>query len=176
MLPHLSLRFPGFTVFREDRGGRGGGLVLSVNAQVPCKQLSLLKYAGGVMEVLAISVAMNNGWASILLCYNPCKNVTKEEFQHYFGQLPKPRFIMGDFNARHQYWDPSIGRAATNQTGRSLFNTLLDDVTLSLLTPAGLRTRIDPHTATPSTLDLYIGDGIFQGIDIPSTTGKLYRK
>ncbi|MPC65657.1 RNA-directed DNA polymerase from mobile element jockey [Portunus trituberculatus] len=50
---------------------------------------------------------------------------------------------MGDFNAHHQCWDPGIPEH------------------LSLLSPPGLATRINPHTGAPSVLDLYFRDPRF---------------
>ena len=45
--------------------------------------------------------------------------------------------------------------------GSILFKAVLDSPHLSLLSPPGLATRYDPHTGTPSVLDLFIGDPRF---------------
>ncbi|XP_069936228.1 uncharacterized protein, partial [Cherax quadricarinatus] len=68
--------------------------------------------------------------------------------------------VIGDLNARHQFWEPSISLGSVNPTGRALFQTLLAS-RLSLLMPPGLETRVDPYTGRVSTLDLVLGCGYF---------------
>ncbi|MPC58974.1 hypothetical protein E2C01_052989 [Portunus trituberculatus] len=52
---------------------------------------------------------------------------------------------------------PSPGAGKTIQAHHSSF--LADSDSLSLLTPTGLPTRIDPVSGNPSTLDLCLGNG-----------------
>lgn len=162
--PSLDIRFRGYTVSRTDRPGRvGGGLLIAVRNTLPFTPLPLTTYAGGHLEVKAIKVALNTGWAGLMIMYNPCKDISEEEFKHYFHQLPIPSLIMGDFNARHALWDPSLPTLSENTSGSNLFQTLLSSPRFCLLSPPGLKTRYNPVNAAASNLDLFIGDSSFLG-------------
>ncbi|XP_050691300.1 uncharacterized protein LOC126982974 [Eriocheir sinensis] len=76
---------------------------------------------------------------------------------------------MGDFNAHHTHWEPSLFAAQQNRSGHSLVDFLAGSASFSLLTPPDLPTRIDPATARASTLDLCLGSGPLHLITV--TTG-----
>ena len=124
------------------------------------------------MEVLALKIAFESGWGNLLLCYNPKQNLTKEEFDHYFTQIPTPHFIFGDFNARHHLWNPSLPRNSLNVSGKSLFEATRN-LPCSLLTPTDLVTRVDPYTGRGSTLDLCFGSDFFSMPTLVSTGPRL---
>lgn len=148
---------PGFTVYRRDRlSGGGGGLAPLICNWLRSTTLSLQAYESGVLETLAVRVALGTQWCNILLIYNPGRSVTQSEFTYYVGQLRGSTLVIGDFNTRHQSWEPSISLGSTNPTGRALFQTLLASP-LSLLTPPGLETRVDPYTGRVSTLGVGVG-------------------
>ena len=63
------------------------------------------------------------------------------EFRHYFAQLNKNYFIVGDFNAHHQAWEPSKN-TPSNYTGRTLHNLINDNIGICLATPPDLPTHI----------------------------------
>ncbi|MPC51185.1 hypothetical protein E2C01_045026 [Portunus trituberculatus] len=65
---------------------------------------------------------------------------------------------MGDFNARHNFWEPVLPRSRRNRSGMSPSGFLADSDSLSLLTLAGLPTRIDLVSENPSTLELCLGN------------------
>ena len=156
--------FPGYRTFRADRlGGVGGGLALLVRSSVSAIERQVRPFPGGVLEVMAVDVELPAGWGTVALFYNPCRHVTSAEFDFYFGLSSLPLLALGDFNARHRGWDPSLGRAASNSSGLSLHHSLLSFSTLSLsiLSPPGLGSRIDPVTGAASTLDLCLGNGFF---------------
>ena len=158
LLPTLTLSFPGYSVYRLDRfPGPGGGLLLLVHASLLNVPLSLTPYPGGVLEFLAIRVALPMGWCSILLCYNPCRDISTPEFSHLFAQLPPPALVLGDLNARHPLWDPHLPRGSINRSGLALHAALISATSLSLLTPPGLPTRYDSTRGGASTLDLCLG-------------------
>ena len=153
--------FQNYKVVRTDRvGRRGGGLAFLIRKDLKFSLLHLNRFKEGHMEVMAIRVEFWNGWGHFVNCYNPNKNISKEEFNHYFQQVPSPQFIYGDFNAHHRFWDPSLPRSAENPTGRALFD-ILPVQQFCLLNPLGIPTRIDPYSGKASTLDLCFGSGIF---------------
>ncbi|XP_050706946.1 uncharacterized protein LOC126992319 [Eriocheir sinensis] len=66
---------------------------------------------------------------------------------------------MGDFNAHHTHWEPSLLAAQQNRSGHSLVDFLTGSASFSLLTPPDLPTRIDPASGRASTLDLCLAVG-----------------
>ena len=158
---NITPNFQNYDIIRLDRVARkGGGVAFLIRKDLKFSILPLQDFAGGYLEALAIKVAFSNGWGNFLMCYNPCKNITKEEFIHYFQQIPTPQFIMGDFNAHHKYWDPGLLGSEENITGRNLFD-LLSYQQFSLLNTPGIPTRIDPFSGKTSTIDLCFGSGMF---------------
>ena len=154
-------KFQNYDIVRMDRVGRRcGGLAFLIRKDLKKCIMPLQEYVDGQLETLAIRVAFDNGWGYFLLCYNPCKEVTKEEFDHYFKQIPSPQFILGDFNAHHRYWDPKLIKSEENSSGRALFEILPSQQCCLLNTP-GLPTRIDPYSGKASTIDLCFGSGMF---------------
>lgn len=117
---------------------------------------------------MAVSLAFDTGWGHFMFAYNPCKDISKEEFDFYFTQVPSPSLIFGDFNASHRYWSPSLSRTSENVTGKTLYN-ILPDYQFSLLTPPDLVTRVDSYSGKTSTLDLCFGSGFFTFPDSLST-------
>ncbi|MPC47764.1 hypothetical protein E2C01_041521 [Portunus trituberculatus] len=77
----------------------------------------------------------------------------------YSPLIPSPTLIMGNSNARHDFWEPALPRSHGNRSGASLLSFLAESDSLSLLTPPGLPTRIDPVSGNPSTLDMCLGNG-----------------
>ena len=72
----------------EERTGarRGLGLVISKNIQY--QKVLLQEYQDGVLETQAIKIHMSNSRTLYILnLYNPVKNVTLKEMEHYINQL-----------------------------------------------------------------------------------------
>ena len=111
--------------------------------------------------MIAARVRLRRGWLTVAVCYNPGGAASYRDYEHYFFHLPPPVLIMGDFNAHHQHWDPTLLPTHRNTSGNTLHQVLMDSLHLSLLSPPGLATRFHPHTAAPSVLDLFIGDPAF---------------
>ena len=163
--PAIQFRLKGYSTLRADRPGRvGGGLAVMVREDVPCQPFTLTPFPEGVLEVLALQLELASGWASVMVAYNPCLSVFQAELDHYFTQLLSPSLVMGDFNARHPFWDPVLPPRSVNASGSSLYRFLLGSAHFSLLSPSGMQSRIDPHSGLASTLDLYLG-AHFQGAD-----------
>jgi len=153
---------PGYTILREDRPNRGGGgLAFLIRTTIPHSKIVLKKFASGVLEVLAIKIPFKNTWASILVAYNPSRNLRTGELTHYVSQLSSPSLILGDFNGHHTFWEPSLPSHLINTTGKTIFSFLTQSSTHSLITPPGLATHVQSYNGATSTLDLMFGEEPF---------------
>ena len=171
--PYNKFKIPGYNVLREDRiSAPRGGLALLIKDKTPYLELELSPFPDGLLEVQGPKISINSHWVYVLNIYNPCKNISYEEFVHYFDQLGSDQIILGDFNAHHPDWSYSTSirnSTITNQSGNALSEVLLQSPNLVLLTPKGLPTRLDPR-GTLSTLDLTLGSGRFSN-PLSVTTG-----
>ena len=161
--PHLSLRFPGYTIYRKDRHqGRGGGVLLALRDELSHSMLPLPQWPAGHLEAVAARVSLRQGWLTVAVFYNPGGAASFQELDHYFSSLPPPVLLMGDFNAHHQCWAPDLSPHQHNPSGNAIFKIVMDSPHLSFLSPPGLATRFHPHTGASSVLDLFIGDPAFR--------------
>ena len=96
--------------------------------------------------------------------YNPFKNITIDEFEHYFSGLGNNSIIAGDFNAHHPIWSDRL--SFSNFSGRSLADTLNSNLLFNLLTPVGTQTYFNKNSLLlHSTIDLVFGSGKFSTTD-----------
>lgn len=156
--PYFSPRFPGYTSYRLDRPDGFGGLLVLVHCSLQHRPVHLPPYPGGHLEALAVDVAISQTWSRVSLFYNPCQPISHAEFSHYLTLAGPHDLLCGDFNAHHPSW--SVAGARANSSGNALFDVLCDSPLL-LLNPPGLPTRVDPHTGSASSLDLFLGSGPF---------------
>ena len=152
--PFHSPRLKNYDIIRADRLDGFGGVAIAYHNSIQTRQHSLTHYPNGEMQALSIQYCYKNKWATVIVLYNPCKNVCNEEFEHYFEQIDTVGVICGDMNAHHQSWESQCN--TPNVSGNSLFLTLNNSANLSLLNPKDLPTRIDPKTGKSSNLDLII--------------------
>ena len=61
---------------------------------------------------------------TIINLYNPGKNLSKDEFLHYFKQCRNKFIICGDFNGHHHMWESNKD---SNITGNNLVDSVLDE-------------------------------------------------
>ena len=135
-------------------GHLGGGLAFLIRSDVTHSSLPLPPFPGGHLECAALTVHLTNSPSlSVLNLYNVNHSISSAEFSHYFHHLGSSRIIVGDFNAHHPQWD---SRHPANRSGTNLFDTLLTDPSLHLLTPPSLPTYHNLYHNSFSTLDLSI--------------------
>ena len=99
--------------------------------------MALTPFQNGMLEIQAVSIKCFNKSLQIVNVYNPNKEVSVDEFEHYFSQLSPPFIITGDFNAHHPIWDT---RRVSNPCGRNLVDVLRNNSEICLLTPQNLST------------------------------------
>ena len=114
--------------------------------------------------MMAVRVSLSRVPTTICVMYNPCHNVTTQEFDHYFNQLDKNAIVCGDFNAHSPLWSHE-DVSHSNFTGVSLAEILHNSASFNLLTPQGTKTYLDKYSAKTSTIDLVIGSGKYTVVD-----------
>ena len=111
------------------------------------------------MEALSLQYNFQNKWSTLILLYNPCKNIEEKEFEHYFDLIDNVGLICGDLNAHHNSWETN---SRDNFSGKSLFSNLNQFNNLSLLNPVNFETRTDPHSGKTSNIDHIIATSQYQ--------------
>ena len=162
LTPDNSLGLNGNTIFRRDWSARRGGGLLQVLVYVydQIKARRRLDLEKENIECIALDLKLDVHTRCLLLsCYRaPNFNVNPD---HYFNALcnilaelestkPQMLILLGDFNAKHNLWDPSSN---PNPAGHRLFS-LLNDFSLSQLSLVGQPTRYASDSSSSSTLDL----------------------
>lgn len=119
-------KFPGYqAVWQNCPVGMGGGLCTLVRSDISFREVKLSIYDGGNLKIQAVSVMSVLGLFEVINVYNPCKNVSYNEFIFYVKQFVSKFIIVGDFNAHSPVWDV---RGRTNVTGRTLEQLLEEGV------------------------------------------------
>lgn len=151
--------------YKHRLDGRGGGLAMLVRKEIQHFEHELNIYGEGVMEVQALRMITHDlRNIYILNVYNPSKNVTIQELEHYILQLGEHYIITGDFNAH----SPIIDSESTvrNQTGKSI-EDLLATSNVCLVNPDGMKTYIDRRSGKTSSLDLcFSSPGMLPNVSI----------
>ena len=139
--------------WRNREGQGGGGVGILIHRTLEYRNLPLIPFQNGHLEVIAIKIFINKNPVDILTLYNPNKNVTVEEFKHYINQLADRYIIVGDFNAHSNILNSSTNRP--NQTGKALEDILTSE-NLNMINPTDFFTYTDRRTGVQSCLDLCI--------------------
>ena len=151
------LHIKSYITYRFNRdNGRGGGLAILVHQKIKSTIINTPDFANGKLEKLKIKINISkNQWSELLLLYNPCENISQNEFNHYLENMDTNSIVCGDFNSHHNFWSGST-QNKTNISDRNLFASLQES-NFILLTPQGTKTHYNPSTGTETTLDLVLG-------------------
>ena len=149
-----NLRIKNYRVIREDRPDGYGGVAIIYHRSLKVRCFNLAKFGNGLLECISCQFSYLNKWSTIILVYNPCKNVNSVEFLHYMDQIPDQGIFCGDFNAHHPLWSSSN---KINHSGLALVDAISMANKFTILNPKDAPTRIDPHSGRTSNLDLFIG-------------------
>ena len=161
------LNIKNYTIYRYNReNGRGGGLAILIHHKIKSNKSSIPGYINGKLEILKVKINITqHKWSDLLLLYNPCEDITSNEFNYYFERMGENSIICGDLNAHHNYWNiSSTPRTHSNISGKNLFSTLQNS-NFTLLTPPGTKTYFNVRNGSESTLDLAFGKGKLNNID-----------
>ena len=144
-------KFRNYICHWKNRNNHGGGLGILVSAGVSHRDLPLAPFAGGFLEVQAISVDSGRSGLSILNVYNPNKNISVAELEHYIDQLGSSFLLMGDLNAH----TPILCQRDINSngTGKTLEH-LIGNQNICLNNPYNFFTYLDRRSGSQSCLDI----------------------
>ena len=130
----------------------GGGLGILVRRGLQYQTVDLQPFNGGVLEVMAIKIfSSDDRTISILNIYNPNKDVSISELNHYINQLGTTYLIAGDLNAHTPILDDRD--LTSNYTGRTL-EDLISDGRTCLINPINFYTYINVANYRRSCLDI----------------------
>ena len=148
--PSFSPSFKSYSIVRKDRlETGGGGVAILIHKSIPFSQLATP--STDTLESIGINISSSPGPIDIISAYCPHGDANEEDISRLFDSTRHDCFIGGDFNGHHRLWKRG---ARTNTTGKSIAAALIERPDLLLLTPKDAKTRIDPCTGRPSTIDL----------------------
>jgi Exonuclease III len=119
--PKDQLSIPNYNVIRKDRrNGRGGGVAILYNRQLPVSQVDLPKQYDA-HEALLAKVHIPNWPIHISTIYNPPETPIPNDLIHHLATIHKS-ILLSDLNAHH----PTLGDnpSNTNRQGRALATLL----------------------------------------------------
>lgn len=156
------------TVWKHRMDRPGGGLGFLINSNISYRAWPLTEYNNGALEIQAIEIYLSNtNTLKLINTYNPGKNVTEQEINHYLEQIGNSFIIVGDFNAHSNILNTETTQS--NRTGRTIENLLIEGK-LCLVNPPNLYTYLDRRSGKQSCLDLcFTSDDIFPITSISSS-------
>ncbi|XP_072403106.1 uncharacterized protein [Diabrotica undecimpunctata] len=133
---------------RTDASRASGGVAILVNKSIEAIQIPIVSD----LEAVAIRI-ISTSLVSICNVYLPSdKQVSSDSFCRLLEQLPRPRIILGDFNAHNIIW----GSDHTSVRGSSIAD-ILDQLNINFLND-GSPTRFNISTGYSSCIDLTLCD------------------
>ena len=93
------------------------------------KDIIFNPFPNGSLELQIIEVASPIGNIRIANIYNPHKNITYLELEHYLNILGSRRILIGDLNTHSPIWDL---RGRSNSIGRNL-ELVIENLNMSLV-------------------------------------------
>lgn len=149
---HHTFNPKNYTTYRHDfLGGNNacGGVAILVKNTVASHRIPLLT---GNLQAIAISVSTPNlCFKNLVMCniyIPPHQNITAEETDQIFNQLPSTHVVLGDFNAHSS----TQGCNYTNNRGNIIDKFLTKSDTFLLNN--GTHTHINLSTGSTSAIDL----------------------
>lgn len=158
--PNVSFLHPNFCCIRLDRPtsddvGRGGGVLIAVRKGLKFKQVNV---ATKVIEATGISITAGANQIHFIAAYFPgARRCDWSQFRRDIRTMVNrsdPFFVVGDFNARHRFWNCAksnkAGTILHQEAARSGFCINFPDSPTFL--PSG--------RGNPSTLDLVLSNNV----------------
>ena len=150
--PSHSYNLKNYKVYRHDflGGDRAcGGVAILIKNTITSTQINL---TSGNLQVIAVSISNASPYFKNLTICNiyipPHQNISVDELEQIFNQLPFPYVVVGDFNAHSHSW----GSNTSNNRGNVIdkFLTKSD----AFLLNNGSHTHFNLTSGTSSAIDL----------------------
>ena len=107
-----TIQFSNYKIYRADRfviNSRNHGIAILIKKYILSKLCtSFNPYINGCLENISCNFYKKNNWSRACTLNNPCKNITIDEFEHYFSGLGNNSIIAGDFNVHHLIWSDRL--------------------------------------------------------------------
>ena len=130
---------------------RRGGCALYVSNKILHHQVQF----NSTLNYVAINAKIIQRDITFISIYlSPSQNISEQEIDNLFTQIPNPCFMMGDYNSHHPAW----GCTSTNNRGNTL-HRLIDEHNLTYL-----------NNQTPTHITMRNGTAIYSAIDLALTT------
>ena len=139
-----------YKLYRKGRTNHGGGICTAVHVSLP----SQLVLYNSNLEILVCKVMFKNTSLNICNIYFPSDvDVNISDLNKLIKDVPSPRLILGDFNAKHASW----GSDERNEARGTLINNWALDNDLCILND-GSPTRYDRYLNDYSHIDITLLD------------------
>ena len=126
-------------------GYQNRGVAILVHTSLQYSRVTLYT----TLEAVAVTINSNKQYTICSIYLSPNVNIRKEEVQDLIKQLPRPFMLLGDFNAKHQTWNP---QNQDDIRGRMIAGLLTEEA-LGVL-GSGEPTHYHIQTNNFSTIDL----------------------
>ena len=140
------LNIKNYKLYRKGRTNHGGGICTAIHESLPSQ---VIPY-NSELEILVCKVMLKDCSINICNVYFPNDvNVTLAELNRLIKEIPYPRLILGDFNAKHGSWGSEI----RDDYRGILLNDWAIDSDLHILNDGSL-TRYDRYLDSYSHIDI----------------------
>uniref|UniRef100_A0AAG5DRI0 Endonuclease/exonuclease/phosphatase domain-containing protein n=1 Tax=Anopheles atroparvus TaxID=41427 RepID=A0AAG5DRI0_ANOAO len=154
LTPDSNLRVAGYNIIRQDRPSRGGGVLIGIKSSYTFSRIQIPSQ--GVIERVAIRAKIGDLNIAIASIYIPPEaknnkgliNTIEKELYNLSSILPRPAFILGDFNSHGYEWGGNSEDALAR-----IINDFCDKQGFRILN-TGEATKIQTPMTRPSALDL----------------------
>ena len=126
-------------------GENNRGVALMIHGALQYTRLRL----NTTLEAVAVTVPLGKKYTVCSIYLSPNRRVDKSEIRSIIHQLPRPFFLLGDFNGKHPMWNPNN---PSDQRGRDIENLLLEE-SMAVLNN-GKATHYHIQTNMSSVIDL----------------------
>ncbi|KYM94053.1 RNA-directed DNA polymerase from mobile element jockey [Cyphomyrmex costatus] len=151
--PDISFKLRGFDTVREDRLGRGGGVLIAIRNDIKYRRIQVLERCGGLVEACAVEVSVRGEPLTVVSCYRPpnAGHIAVGEWDRFLSQFRGKVIFGGDFNSHNTVW----GSASTCRIAS-------DSLALILNWQVGLDPWGSDHL--PITIEAQAGLGRCRGV------------
>ena len=148
------IKIKNFTIHRRDRPvRRGGGVMIAIHNRVPHR---LLQPTNSDIEHVSVQIGNDT---TITAAYNPPDNLMTDQDLDALVKLSNKTLTIGDFNARHRFWN----NHQNNRNGNTLLDYTINN-NVTIIAPDA-PTHHPQNGMTPTYIDLTINRNVTQNLE-----------